>query len=163
MNSYKLLTKEELQDNYRITEVDTDEQMFTKVKYDRKHKCDITFIQRPSVGFQKNVKGNVRYTTCVCSLFNYSTKKYITIPFAKLVFIWTYGICPLGVVIDHIDTNPFNNSIDNLRVISDNENCHANKKTWKYPTYEEMKGKSLNELKEMINELIEKAKEKEEK
>ena len=160
MNSYRLLTKEELQEDYKITEVDINEQMFTKVKYDRKYKGDIVFRQRPSVGFQKNPKGNVRYTTCVCSLYNFRTKKYITIPFAKLVFIWTYGVCPLGVVIDHIDTNPFNNSIDNLRTITDRENTVTNRKKWKYPTYEEMKDKSLNELKEMIKKLIEQAEEK---
>ena len=41
---------------------------------------------------------------------------------SKIVYILVNGYVPNDVIIDHIDRNPFNNNINNLRAVSENEN-----------------------------------------
>lgn len=60
----------------------------------------------------------------------------------------------MGKVIDHIDTNPLNNDLSNLRLVDEQDN-RANKKRWKQFTLEEVKDKSVDELREMIAQRIE--------
>lgn len=45
----------------------------------------------------------------------------------RLVWLYHYGAFPDGVI-DHIDRNPLNNSIRNLRVVKHAENCQNTKK-----------------------------------
>ena len=45
----------------------------------------------------------------------------------RAVFAWYYGSCPKGCDIDHIDGNPFNNNINNLRAIPHRENIRQRK------------------------------------
>lgn len=46
----------------------------------------------------------------------------LCLPVSRLVYAWHYGIVPEGMVVDHIDNNPFNNSLDNLQLLTDEEN-----------------------------------------
>ena len=48
--------------------------------------------------------------------------KHHCIPLARLIYAWFYGEVPEGMEIDHIDNDPFNNNIDNLQIVSVEEN-----------------------------------------
>lgn len=51
----------------------------------------------------------------------------------RLIYIYHYGEIPAGMVIDHIDRNPENNRIENLRVLDQRlnlRNCGVRKKKW---------------------------------
>ena len=91
------------------------------------------------------------YIGLTVSLYNYKTKKYVNMPFSKLRWIWEYGECPMGVCINHIDTNPLNNEMGNLRLLTEKEN-QQNRKVWKQFTFDDVKGKGVDELRGMIEE-----------
>ena len=46
--------------------------------------------------------------------FSYN-KKTITIPLSRFIYAWYNGVAHEGMDIEHIDNNPFNNNIFNLR------------------------------------------------
>ena len=58
----------------------------------------------------------------------------------RLIYIYHNGDIPINLYIDHIDRNKLNNSIENLRIVTSQENqfnrdpkgYHLNKKTNKY-------------------------------
>lgn len=45
-----------------------------------------------------------------------------TIPTSRLVYAYFVGDIPDGYEVDHIDNNPFNNSLENLRILTKEEN-----------------------------------------
>lgn len=53
--------------------------------------------------------------------FGYNNKTY-TYPLARVIYCWFKGDIPEGMVIDHIDNNPYNNSIDNLQLLTQEDN-----------------------------------------
>lgn len=53
--------------------------------------------------------------------FNCKGKTY-AIPLSRFAYAWFIGDIPDGYVIDHIDNDPFNNSIDNLQMLTIEEN-----------------------------------------
>lgn len=53
--------------------------------------------------------------------FSYNNK-VISLPLARFLFAWFNGEVKEGEVVDHIDNNPFNNTINNLQVLSPEEN-----------------------------------------
>lgn len=71
-----------------------------------------------------------------------------------MVWAWHYGEVPVGYEIDHINTNPFDNRIENLRLTTRSENI-ANRKKWKMFTLEEIEGKTIPEIRQMIFDKIE--------
>lgn len=150
--SIKIITKEQLINDCKVTDVT--ENSFTRVRTLRKNKvrAGITY---PTVMLQKSESDPslVAYMGLMVSLYNYTTKKYINMPFSKLRWIWEYGYCPDGVVIDHIDTNPFNNDLSNLRLFTNKQNSY-NRKKWSKFRYSEVKGKTASEIKEMIKQKI---------
>ena len=44
------------------------------------------------------------------------------IPLSRLIYVWFKGDIPDGMVIDHIDNDPYNNSPSNLQMLSVGEN-----------------------------------------
>ena len=54
--------------------------------------------------------------------FSIGTGKNVTITLARLIYCWFVGDIPAGMVIDHKDNNPFNNKVDNLQMLTYEEN-----------------------------------------
>lgn len=48
--------------------------------------------------------------------------QYKSYPLARFLYAWFKGDINDGMVVDHIDNNPFNNSLDNLRLVTAKEN-----------------------------------------
>lgn len=46
----------------------------------------------------------------------------LSVTVSRLVYAWFNDIVPEGYAVDHIDNNPFNNSLDNLQLLTDQEN-----------------------------------------
>lgn len=81
----------------------------------------------PSPQFNRKHPNVIRYLAFQVSLYNRveSTKKnykYLNLPMAKLVYIWTYGEIPEGYVVDHIDGNTLNCNPGNLRLVDEKFN-----------------------------------------
>lgn len=65
--------------------------------------------------------------------------KVMSLPLGRLIYAWFTGDIEDGMVIDHIDNNPYNNKINNLQKLTpeanlkkrfiDNPNGHKNQKT----------------------------------
>lgn len=102
----------------------------------------------------KATHDTLRYIGAVISLYIPQTQSYLTLSLPKIVYAWHKGSVPIGYEIDHIDTNPLNNSIENLRLVSIKEN-QKNRKNWPMFTLEEISNKTIKEVKEMIDQRIE--------
>ncbi len=81
----------------------------------------------------------IRKETGKLSVCNFGTRKYLRVaidgkatPLHRLIYLYHYGVLPN--VIDHIDNDRSNNRIENLRAVTQQQNClnrvkHANGKT----------------------------------
>lgn len=49
-------------------------------------------------------------------------QKTISIPLARLLYAWFKGDIPDGYVIDHINNNCYDNSLDNLQILTQEQN-----------------------------------------
>lgn len=56
--------------------------------------------------------------------YDSKTKKQFNIILSRLVFAWFHGLCPNYSDVDHIDNDPFNNSIDNLQLLTRKQNIN---------------------------------------
>lgn len=56
--------------------------------------------------------------------FSIGNKKNMTITLSRLIYCWFIGDIPEGMVVDHIDNNPFNNSVDNLQLLTYEQNLY---------------------------------------
>ena len=68
--------------------------------------------------------GKHKYTTPKVYLkisFSYNNK-IISIPLARAIYAWHNYEVPEGYDVEHIDNNPFNNNLDNLRLCTRSEN-----------------------------------------
>lgn len=52
---------------------------------------------------------------------SYCNKQY-AFPLSRVIYAWFVKDIPDGYVIDHIDNNPFNNEVDNLEMMTIEEN-----------------------------------------
>ena len=55
--------------------------------------------------------------------FSMKQKRY-SLSLSKFLYAWFNGKVPAGYDVDHIDNNPFNNSLDNLQLLTRYENIH---------------------------------------
>ena len=67
----------------------------------------------------KHPYGKDKYYPGVCIYFN---GKPLNTTLHKLVWVWHYGNYPDNYDIDHIDNDPYNCQLDNLRIVSHAEN-----------------------------------------
>lgn len=156
MESKKVFTKAMLQEECGVIEVTN--KNFTRYVYSDKSKKWKFTVTKPSLMLQKSWKNEFfGYVGLTVSLYNYKTKSYVNMPFSKLRWIWENGECPMGVVIDHIDTNPLNNEMSNLRLLSEKDN-RKNTKIWKPFTIDEItpEMKDVEILREEIYKRIKK-------
>lgn len=65
--------------------------------------------------------------------FSMKQKRY-SFSLSKFLYAWFNGKVPAGYDVDHIDNNPFNNSLENLQLLTRYENIHKryrdNPKGW---------------------------------
>lgn len=62
----------------------------------------------------------------------YFTYKKITIGVHRVVYAWFNNEIPEGMVVDHIDNNPRNNHLDNLQLLTPEENLAKDRKPSTY-------------------------------
>lgn len=53
--------------------------------------------------------------------FSYESKP-VVIPLGRLIYCWFLDDIPAGMDVDHIDNNPFNNRLENLQLLTREEN-----------------------------------------
>lgn len=49
-------------------------------------------------------------------------QKHISLPLARIIYAWFNQKVPSGFVVDHIDNDPFNNQLDNLQLLTQEQN-----------------------------------------
>ena len=149
MESKKVFTKQMLMEECGVISVGYNQ--FERCVYKEKQGKTVYTTTVPTIAITKSKNGEwANYIGLQVSLYNYKTKKYVNMPFSKLVYIWHNDECPMGVVVDHIDTNPMNNKPDNLRLLKQDSNLKDNRKDWRRFPLKEVKGKSIPELDQMI-------------
>lgn len=153
MKSKQKITKQQLIEIYGIHDVtDTGIKRINKKGKEKQLKT--------CIGLQINKNGSFKY---IHTQFHINPVLPDNTPLntnlAKLIYIWHYGEIPAGLVIDHINQNPLDCRIENLRLVSEEENL-KNKRFWRYPPNTEenrkiFKTKSIVDLREMMNKWIE--------
>lgn len=93
------------------------EEVFETFRYDEQSpSCLIWICSGKSVGGQSADSRNKTYKRWRCT---YKYKQYFV---HNLIWYLFHGTIPSNCVIDHIDGNPLNNKIDNLRVVKKGTN-----------------------------------------
>lgn len=163
----KALTKKMLQD-YGIVDVTYDEssEEWNVFRY----------WNRPGGSSQKTIKKvGISFATCkhkygadkqYLKVSFSKDNKTISIPLARLIYVWYKEDVKDGEVIDHIDNNPFNNNPDNLQKLNigdnlakrfaDNPENAKNQYSYVYKLIHEYykQGFTDKEVSEKINKLI---------
>lgn len=118
----KALTKEMLEE-YGITNIDWD------------YKENTWWINRYwHYGLSKTKKHKrIKISKAICKhkytqdkvypvvVFSYNSK-IVGIPLGRLIYAWFKGPVPADMDIDHIDNDPFNNRLENLQLLTREEN-----------------------------------------
>ena len=117
----------------------------------------------PTVSAQFNKdKTLVTYVVCQCSLYSKKTKKYLRLPFSKLVYAWFNNSTSSNKVIDHINQNTLDCRPENLREVDEFWNLSKNYRVWNWPQTElwsakvrRKKGITYERLVQALDEWIE--------
>ena len=75
---------------------------------------------KPIGSFERDSEGNRRY-----SRVKLGNQRYLT---HRVIWVLTYGEIDENLVIDHIDGNPWNNKLENLRLVDRKTNQRNRKK-----------------------------------
>lgn len=84
----------------------------------KEHKVRLTWSQYYRNGATKNYPA-------VCLYFS-DTGRYRDVALSRLIYLEFMGDIPKGYVVDHIDNDPMNNSIENLQILTRSENTKKN-------------------------------------
>lgn len=57
-------------------------------------------------------------------MFSIRGQGHYTIPLSRVLYAWFVEDIPDGYVIDHLDNDPFNNNLDNLKLTTIADNLH---------------------------------------
>jgi hypothetical protein len=49
-------------------------------------------------------------------------QKIICLPLSRIIYAWFNGEVPAGLVVDHINNNPFDNRVENLQLMTQAKN-----------------------------------------
>ena len=151
MESKRQLTRQFLE-QCGITDIQPDYFVMEnrQLKWSYQEKTIIT----PTIAKCKNSMGELQYLSLCAAPWDPISNRNVSAQYHRMVWAWHYGEVPIGYEIDHINTNPFDNRIENLRLTTRAENF-ANKKKWKMFTMEEIEGKTISEIRQMIFDRIE--------
>ena len=151
MESKRQLTRQFLE-QCGITDIQSDYFVMEnrQLKWSNQEKTIIV----PTIAKCKNSMGELQYLSLCVAPWDPISNRNISVQYHRMVWAWHYGEVPIGYEIDHINTNPFDNRIENLRLTTRTENF-ANKKKWKMFTLEEIEGKTIPEIRQMIFDRIE--------
>ena len=58
----------------------------------------------------------------IISVYNYDTKKITTLTYHTFLYAWFIGEVPAGYDVDHIDGDTLNNDLNNLQILTREEN-----------------------------------------
>lgn len=151
-NSNAIITKEQLMEEFNILEV----KQYGWVTKDGVYR-------EPTVSPQyRKDKRTVGYVVCQCSLYSKKTKRYLRLPFSKLVYAWYNGETSQNKVIDHINQNPLDCRPENLREVPEFWNLSKNQRVWNWPQTDlwsakvrKQRGVTYEQLIEALGEWIE--------
>lgn len=96
-------------------------EMFPELSYSAEYKS----------GLLRNGRGVCNVPNRGCWSLTYKQKGYQA---HRVIWALVYGICPADKLVDHIDGNPLNNKIENLRLVNPDTNQKNRKPETEYPT-----------------------------
>lgn len=121
-NKNTIITREQLIEKYNIADVD----QYGWTTKDGKHR-------EPTVSAQFRKDGKIGYVVCQVSLYGGKSENYLRLPFSKMVYAWHHGQTSVDKVIDHINQNPLDCRIENLREVDEFWNTSKNARVWNWP------------------------------
>lgn len=148
----RALTKQQLID-LGVTDVTKDGKVFKngvecKIQIlKNKYKHSTKTYQVPVVQFMDKSK---KYPIVTKDGYNSYAYGVMNIAVARIMFVWFIRDIEYGEQIDHIDNNPLNNTLDNLQVLTQEENLKKkgisrNQYTWSLTDEEILKRRQLKE------------------
>lgn len=119
---YKELTKEMLE-KWGITSInynnDTNNWEISRYWYKNNSRVKSNIILKISLAVRKHKYTNDKAYQIVSFAYN---QQHICLPLARIVYAWYNNIVPNGFVVDHIDNDPFNNKLENLQLLTQEQN-----------------------------------------
>ena len=112
------LTKKDLIDNGYFVEGD---KVF-KNRYSKKRGHNIREVKQRVVINKKKYGINKSYYYLILRIKRINENKKLHIMLHTVIYAWYKGEVPLGYDIDHVDNNSFNNNINNLELVTHEEN-----------------------------------------
>ena len=119
MGKYATKLNKEMIMEYGIVNVTEDDEV-TVMRMNKKGKAVYSII--PICQFVRQHKYTHPKVYPGIQVMDNVTKRNKSIALGRLKYAWFIGEVPDGMVVDHIDNDPFNNKLDNLQLLSAGEN-----------------------------------------
>lgn len=119
---YKELTREMLE-TWGITSINYNNESknweITRYWFKNNSRVKHNIILKISTAVRKHKYTNDKAYQIVSFAYN---QQHISLPLARIVYAWFNEKVPNGFVVDHIDNDPFNNQLDNLQLLTQEQN-----------------------------------------
>ncbi len=118
---YKELTKEMLE-KWGITSINYTESNGWEIKrhwFKNNSKVKTNITLKVSNAVRKHKYTNDKSYPIVSFSYN---QQHICLPLARIIYAWFNEIVPNGFVVDHIDNDPYNNQLNNLQLLTQEQN-----------------------------------------